>query len=167
MMDKVSEKIWALVEPVAKAGGFDLVRVNFGGGGTPTLQIMAERPDGSMSIDDCAKLSSDISALLDAEDPLAGEYLLEVSSPGIDRPLVRPRDFKRYLGHEARLELYEKSDGQRRFKGVITAADDTGAVRLKTDTGEKSFHIDDMKKAKLVMTDRLMDEAAAKQGRNG
>src|SRR6185312_14462692 len=99
------------------------------------VQLMAERPDGSITIDECEKISKQVSPVLDVADPVAGAYRLEVSSPGIDRPLVRPSDFEDWSGHEAKIELIEPVDGRRKFKGVLEGFED-GEVRLKADTGE-------------------------------
>ncbi|WP_246810115.1 ribosome maturation factor RimP [Methyloligella sp. GL2] len=125
-----------LAEPVLEELGFRLVRVRLTGEAGGTLQVMAEKPDGQISIDDCAIISRALSPLLDEQDPIAGEYNLEVSSPGIDRPLVRPSDFESYIGHEAKLELAEAIDGRKRFRGVIDGTEDDEArliVRLGED----------------------------------
>lgn len=138
--------------------GFELIRVTYGGGRKPTLQIMAERPDGTMTVDDCAKLSREISALLDVEDPLDGEYLLEVSSPGIDRPLTRPKDFMRWVGFDVKVELLEAMEGRRRFRGILKQADDDRIV-LDVDDIEDDVTVSysDISKAKLILTDELID----------
>jgi ribosome maturation factor RimP len=119
-----------LAEPVLAELGFRLVRVKISGRDGGTVQIMAERPKGGMSIDDCAAISRALSPVLDAYDPMPGRYRLEVSSPGIDRPLVRPSDFALWAGHEAKVELSELVEGRKRFRGVIEgiAKDE---VRLK------------------------------------
>ena len=108
-----------LAEPVLNELGFRLVRVKISGRDGGTVQIMAERPDGQMSVDDCATISRRLSPLLDAYDPMPGTYRLEMSTPGIDRPLVRPSDFAAWVGHEAKIELKEAVDGRKRFKGRI------------------------------------------------
>ena len=108
-----------LAEPVLEELGFRLVRVKVSARDGGTVQIMAERPDGQMSVDDCASISRRLSPVLDAYDPMPGRYRLEVSSPGIDRPLVRPSDFANFAGHEAKVELKELFDGRKRFRGVI------------------------------------------------
>ncbi len=117
-------RIARIVEPVANDLGYALVRVKVTAENGCTLQIMAEDADGRFTIDDCERLSKDVSPVLDVEDPIDREYHLEVSSPGIDRPLVRARDFRRYVGHEARVELSDLLDGRKRFRGLIKAADD-------------------------------------------
>jgi ribosome maturation factor RimP len=144
-----------LIEPTVEALGFELIRVTYGGGRKPTLQIMAERPDGTMSVDDCARLSRDVSALLDVEDPLSGEFLLEVSSPGIDRPLTRRKDFERWLGFDAKVELGTQIDERRRFRGVMKSLEGN-ELKLVIDEGEVILPFDDIQKAKLLLTDELM-----------
>lgn len=154
-----------LVEPVIEDMGYRLVRVRVTGENGATLQIMAERPDGTMTIDDCETVSRAVSPLLDVEDPMPGEYMLEVSSPGIDRPLVRLEDFDRWSGHQARVELVAGLEGRRRFRGVLlgTEADD-GAVTLRLDEdGETvSLAFGDIAEARLVMTDALIKESLAR-----
>ncbi len=121
-----------LAEPVLDELGFRLVRVKVSGRDGGTVQIMAERPDGTMSIDDCAAISRRLSPVLDAYDPMPGGYRLEVSSPGIDRPLVRPSDFANWAGHEAKVELREMVDGRKRFRGVIEGvAKDEARLRIE------------------------------------
>jgi ribosome maturation factor RimP len=121
-----------LAEPVLGELGFRLIRVNVSGRDGGTVQIMAERPDGSITLDDCALISHRLSPLLDAYDPMPGSYRLEISSPGIDRPLVRPSDFETWKGHEAKIELTQMLDGRRRFRGLIEGlAGDS--VRLKLE----------------------------------
>ncbi|GAB4127274.1 MAG: hypothetical protein Kow00104_12560 [Rhodothalassiaceae bacterium] len=160
----IADTISALIAPTVEALGFELVRVTFGGERRPKLQVMAERPDGTMSIADCADLSHEISALLDVEDPVPGEYVLEVSSPGIDRPLTRRKDFERWAGHEARIELLHAQDGRRRFRGVLLGlADD--CVRIEVEGTEIALPLADVAKAKLVLTDALL-EAARRTERN-
>ena len=120
-----------LAEPVLEELGFRLVRVKVSGRDGGTVQIMAERAGGEMSIEDCAVISRSLSPVLDAYDPMPGHYNLEVSSPGIDRPLVRPSDFALWVGHEAKVELKEPVDGRKRFRGVIEGiADDEARLRI-------------------------------------
>lgn len=156
-------RILDMVEPAARGLGLDIVRVRVTGSQTPTLQIMAERPDGTMTVAACAKLSRALNPILEVEDPIAGEYSLEVSSPGIDRPLTRRGDFARWPGHEVKVELsYPNAEGRKRFHGWIEReADGVVALRLK-DGGEASIAIDDMSKAVLVLTDKLIQDARAK-----
>jgi ribosome maturation factor RimP len=157
----IAERVIALVEPAVAAAGYELVRIRMFPG-TKTLQIMAERPDGTMDVEDCANLSRRLSLVLDAADPIGGEYNLEVSSPGIDRPLVKPADFERYKGHEARFELVEPIDGRKRFKGdILSLEGDQVRVAVKGGRpGEEVLvpltKIDD---SKLILTDRLIDQA--------
>jgi ribosome maturation factor RimP len=154
----------AVVEPVLGDLGFRLVRVKIQGDGRDRIvQLMAERPDGSITVDDCEAISKGISPVLDVADPVSGAYRLEVSSPGIDRPLVRPSDFEDWSGHEAKIELTEPIDGRRRFKGVLEGFED-GEVRIKADTGEQGIQhlglpVHLIADAKLVLTDELIREA--------
>ena len=154
----LNERVREIIEPTAQALGFDLVRVTYGGGRTPTLQIMAERPDGTMAIEDCEALSREVSALLDVEDPIAGEYNLEVSSPGIDRPLTRAKDFQRWQGFDAKLELDEAQDGRRRFSGVLGGMDGE-EVLIETQEGPARVPLSRVVKAKLILTDALIEAA--------
>jgi ribosome maturation factor RimP len=158
----VARRVAGLVEPVLDGLGYRLVRVRLTGQDGRILQIMAERPDGSFLIDDCEKASRAISPLLDVEDPVAGSYMLEVSSPGIDRPLVRPEDFERWAGHEAKIEMLEPIDGRRRFRGMLEGFAD-GEVRLflpPSEAGGEEVLIglafDNVAEARLVMTDALI-----------
>lgn len=118
LMTKVAE-LQSLIEPVAQALGYSLVRVRMSASRHPVLQVMAERADGLMEVDDCARLSRAISALFDEVDPIESEYSLEVSSPGIDRPLTRRRDYESFAGHEARIDLKAPLEGRKRIKGVL------------------------------------------------
>jgi ribosome maturation factor RimP len=126
-----------LAEPVLEELGFRLVRVKVSGRDGGTVQIMAERPSGEMSVEDCAKISRGLSPVLDAHDPMPGQYRLEVSSPGIDRPLVRPSDFALWAGHEAKIELTELVDGRKRFRGLIEGVA-KNEVRLKIELEGKA-----------------------------
>jgi ribosome maturation factor RimP len=156
---EIEIRILDMIEPEAKTLGLDVVRVRLTGSRPPTLQIMAEKPDGSMDVEDCAKLSRRLSPLLDAEDPIVGEYSLEVSSPGIDRPLTRKGDFAKWIGHEVRVEIGVPIDGRKRFHGFI-AGESNGVAELKLkDGGAASIPVDDMVKAHLVLTDKLIQEA--------
>jgi ribosome maturation factor RimP len=145
-----------MITPSIEAMGFELVRVQLSGNQRRTLQIMAEPHDGrQMSVDDCADLSRAISAVLDVEDPISDGYSLEVSSPGIDRPLTRSKDYERFAGHEAKIETNEPVDGQKRFRGTIVNLTD-GNLRLMTETGEVTLPLTVIHKAKLVLTDALI-----------
>jgi len=155
-----------LIEPEAKALGFDLVRVvMIGGASDPTLQVMAERPDTrQLGISDCEALSRRLSELLDAEeaegrDPIPGGYRLEVSSPGIDRPLTRLKDFADWQGHEARLKLSETVDGARQVTGDIAGVDGE-TIRITGSAGERRIPFSAIASAKLVLTDRLIAATA-------
>jgi ribosome maturation factor RimP len=146
-----------IVAPTVAGMGYELVRVAMSRGGT--LQIMVEPADGRpMGVEDCATLSRALSAVLDVEDPIPGSYTLEVSSPGIDRPLTRPKDYVRWAGHLARLETAEPIDGRRRFKGTLLGLADE-VVRLRLDDGkEAAVPLSKVTKAKLELTDALLDE---------
>lgn len=153
-----ADSVGLLIEPTLQAMGYALVRVALAGSaGRPTLQVMAERNDGAgMSVDDCAAISEAVSAILDVEDPISGAYTLEVSSPGIDRPLVKKADYERFAGFEAKLETAQPVDGRKRFRGRLLGAA-TDAVRVKLDTGEEvELPLDRIAKAKLVLTDELI-----------
>lgn len=170
----LSARIAALVEPVLEDMGFRLVRVRMTGQDGTTLQIMAERPDGTMTIEDCSEASRVVSPLLDVEDPIAGDYNLEMSSPGIDRPLVRRSDFSRWAGYRAKVETAELIDGRKRFRGTIVAPEGE-TLRLLVDgdggaPGEVVLPFDLIAEARLVMTDDLIREALRRQkeaGRGG
>jgi ribosome maturation factor RimP len=162
----MDRRLAALVRPVIEGMGFELVRVRLMGGAQPTLQIMAERPDGTMEVDDCGRISTAIGALLDVEDPIAESYTLEVSSPGIDRPLTRLRDFDRWDGHLARIETAELIDGRRRFKGILQGtAEDEVLIALEEDGSPVTIGLkfEWLSDAKLVLTDDLI--RAALRGR--
>ena len=115
----IDRRLADIVTPVIEGLGFELVRIRLMGGKTRTLQIMADRPDGGIEVDDCGEISTAVSAVLDVEDPIEDNYILEVSSPGIDRPLTRLKDFEMWKGWEARIETTELIDGRRRFKGTL------------------------------------------------
>jgi len=159
-MDPI-RRVENMIEPMLADMGFELVRVLMFGSKRPTLQIMAEPRDGGpMTVEHCTEISHAVSALLEVEDPISGAYLLEVSSPGIDRPLVKPKDYERFAGHEARLEMRVLIGGRRRFQGRIAGFRD-GAVHLDTEQGEVALPIEDIQQAKLVLTDELLAAAAA------
>jgi ribosome maturation factor RimP len=153
-------RIKELIEPAAADLGFEIVRVRLYGGAPKTLQVMAERADGTMSIADCAALSRAISPLLDVADPIAGGYRLEVSSPGIDRPLTRPKDFTRWAGHEAKIELERPLDGHKRFRGLLRGLEGNMVSLELSDTHEMvALLLADIGEAKLVLTDELLKSA--------
>jgi ribosome maturation factor RimP len=158
-----TQEVAELIEPTLRDMGFELVRVLLMGGQRPTLQIMAERLDGeAMTVDHCAEISHAVSALLDVADPIAGAYRLEVSSPGLDRPLVRKVDFERFAGFEVRVETEVPIDGRRRFRGRLLglAGDD---LRILLAEGERTIPYTAIKKAKLVVTDELLAAAQAER----
>lgn len=154
-----TNRIAQTIEPSLAAMGYRLVRVVITSGRRATLQIMAEPVDDRpMTVDDCAEISRSLSALLDVADPIAGAYMLEVSSPGIDRPLVRPEDYERFSGFEARIELARPLEGRKRFRGRLLGLAG-GFVRLVTDAGEAQLPLNDVARAKLVLTDDLIAAA--------
>ncbi|HXV73786.1 MAG TPA: ribosome maturation factor RimP [Sphingomonadales bacterium] len=155
MKQAIEERLERLLAPAVEALGFDLVRVKLSGGRRPTLQVMAEKPDRTMGVEDCAYLSRELSAVLDAEDVIPGGYVLEVSSPGIDRPLTRLKDFAAFAGFEAKVETRLPRGGQRRFRGKLKGVAG-GNIRLETENGIESFAVNDVEKAKLVLTDDLI-----------
>jgi ribosome maturation factor RimP len=155
-----------LIEPVAESLGLDIVRVRLMGGTLRRrLQIMAERPDDhDIAIEECARLSRAVSEIFDAADPIAGEYLLEVSSPGIVRPLTRLSDFDLFEGYEARLETDRMVEGRKRFKGVLAGAeDDNIAIDLEGEDETALIPFEWLVDAKLVLTDELMKAGAEKR----
>jgi ribosome maturation factor RimP len=157
-VDRIRQ-VTELIEPTLRDMGLELVRVLVSGGQRPTLQIMVERGDQApTTLDACAEVSHAVSALLDVADPLPGAYRLEVTSPGLDRPLVRRADYERFAGLEARLETELPIEGRRRFRGrLLGLAGDQ--VRLALPEGEMSVPFDAIKKAKLVLTDELLAAA--------
>ncbi len=159
------KRLAEIVRPVVEDMGFELVRLRLMGGKRKTLQIMAERPDGTMEIEECAGLSRALSAVLDVEDPILEEYDLEVSSPGIDRPLTRLVDFERWEGYEAKLETEELIEGRRRFKGILAGVAD-GEVLIEIPEGTIGLDFAWLSDAKLVLTDELVAESLkAAEGR--
>jgi ribosome maturation factor RimP len=162
-------RVARLVEPVLDGLGFRLVRVRMIGAAGRTLQIMAERPDGTMTIENCEAASRAISPLLDVEEPVSGRYDLELSSPGIDRPLVRPEDFERWSGHEAKVEMIVPQAGRRRFRGLLEGFAD-GQIRLTVDPADGgneralvSLPFAEVSEAKLILTDRLIADARTRR----
>jgi ribosome maturation factor RimP len=155
-----------LIEPTVDAMGYELVRVIVAGRERPTLQIMAERKDRkAMTLGDCENLSRAVSAKLDVEDPIKAQYVLEVSSPGIDRPLTRGADFDRFKGHEARIETKFPVEGRKRFSGRLSGRQGD-AVRIETQEGPATLPLAEIARAKLLLTDELIaatraEEAAA------
>lgn len=157
-------RVAAIVEPILLDMGYRLVRVRMLGQNGLTLQILAEKPDGTMAVEDCEAVSKAVSPVLDVDDPIGKAYHLEISSPGIDRPLVRRSDFDRWAGFEAKLELSVPLDGRKRFRGwVLGTRDDTGGMRLlqalEDGTQEVWFPLDSVAEAKLVLNDALIRES--------
>jgi len=150
-----------LIEPEVKALGLDLVRVAMTGGRSdPTLQVMAERPDTrQLDLDDCQAISRRLSDLLDEQDPIEGSYRLEVSSPGIDRPLTRQKDYADWAGHEARLKLAETLGGAKQVSGVLQGID-KGIVLVSTPKGDREVPYESIASAKLLLTDKLINATA-------
>jgi ribosome maturation factor RimP len=154
-----TNRIAQAIEPTLEAMGYSLVRVVITSGRRPTLQVMAERLDVEpMTVEDCAQISHSVSAVLDVADPIAGAYMLEISSPGIDRPLVRAQDYDRFSGFEARIELARPIEGRRRFRGRLLGTW-AGRVRLVTEAGEVRLPLVDVTRAKLILTDDLIQAA--------
>ena len=155
-----TNRIAQTVEPALEAMGYRLVRVVITSGRRATLQVMAERLDDQpMTVDDCAQISRSVSALLDVADPIAGSYMLEISSPGIDRPLVRTEDYDRFRGLEAKIELARPIDGRKRFRGRLLGTSG-GNLRLAVEAGEMELPLDAVARAKLVLTDDLIAAAS-------
>jgi ribosome maturation factor RimP len=154
----IDRRLAEIVQPVIEGLGFELVRLRLMGGLDKTLQIMAERPEGGIEVDDCGRISTAVSAVLDVEDPIAEAYTLEVSSPGIDRPLTRLKDFEDWSGYEAKIETSEMIDGRRRFRGVLAGVEGD-EVLIAIEEGTIGLKFDWLSDAKLVLTDELIREA--------
>ncbi|CUH64921.1 Ribosome maturation factor RimP [Thalassovita gelatinovora] len=157
----MDRRLAEIITPVIEDMGFELVRVRLMGGKTHTLQIMAERPEGGIEVDECAKISTAVSAVLDVEDPILDQYILEVSSPGIDRPLTRLKDFETFEGYEVKIETTEMIDGRRRFKGMLAGVEgDEVLINLDQDGAEVTvgLNFDWLSDAKLVLTEDLIKE---------
>ncbi|WP_134725316.1 ribosome maturation factor RimP [Paracoccus luteus] len=155
----IDRRLAEIIQPVIEDLGFELVRLRLQGGRTATLQIMADRPEGGINVDDCADISTAVSATLDVEDPLEDAFHLEVSSPGIDRPLTRLKDFATFEGYEARVETNQPIDGRKRFKGVLAGVEGDEVLLNIEDRGEThtiGLNFDWLSDAKLVLTDELI-----------
>lgn len=161
----IDRRLAEIIQPVIEGMGYELVRIRLQGGRTATLQIMADRPEGGIDVEDCADISTAVSAVLDVEDPLEDAYHLEVSSPGIDRPLTRLKDFARWAGHEAKVELKASVEGRKRFRGLLFGVD-AGTVRILVDGTEMTFAFADVHDAKLILTDELIKAASGEQLQN-
>ncbi|MEM8658115.1 MAG: ribosome maturation factor RimP [Pseudomonadota bacterium] len=155
---QMDRRLAAIVQPTIESMGYELVRLRFMGGKTPRLQIMADTPEGGIEVDDCAKISRAVSAHLDVEDPIEGEYALEVSSPGIDRPLTRLKDFEAFEGYEVRLQTEALIAGRKKFKGQLRGVQD-GEVLIEIAEGTIGLEFDWLVDAKLVLTDELIAES--------
>jgi ribosome maturation factor RimP len=153
----IDRRMAEIITPVIEDMGYELVRVRLMSGKTTTLQVMADKPDGGIEVDDCAEISNAISAVMDVEDPILDAYALEVSSPGIDRPLTRLKDFDMFEGYEAKIETSDLIDGRRRFKGVLAGVEGD-EVLINLDEGTIGLQFDWLSDAKLVLTDDLIKE---------
>ena len=166
----IDRRLAEIVGPTIEGLGFELVRIRLQGGRHPLLQIMADRPEGGIDVDDCAAISTAVSAVLDVEDPIEDNYILEVSSPGIDRPLTRLKDFDMWVEYEARLETTEMIDGRRRFKGVLQGTEGD-EVLIEIEEGGESITIglkfDWLSDAKLLLTDELIAEVLRQRKESG
>jgi ribosome maturation factor RimP len=164
----LAARVAAVAEPVVEQLGFRLVRVRVSGAEGCTVQIMAERPDGTMSVDDCEEVSRALSPVLDVADPIDRAYRLEISSPGLDRPLVRKSDFDRHAGHLVKIEMARPVDGRKRFRGAISGTEGE-ALRIARDDAREDepaevlLPIEDMSEAKLVLTDELVADALRRE----
>jgi len=153
----IDRRMAEIITPVIEDLGYELVRVRLMTGKNTILQIMADKPEGGIEVDDCAKISTAVGATLDVEDPIVEEYALEVSSPGIDRPLTRLKDFENFEGYEAKIETTELIDGRRRFKGQLAGIDGTD-VLINVEEGTIGLQFNWLSDAKLVLTDELIAE---------
>jgi ribosome maturation factor RimP len=166
----IDRRLADIVGPVIEGLGFELVRIRLMGGRTRILQIMADRPDGGIEVDDCATISTAVSAVLDVEDPIEENYVLEVSSPGIDRPLTRLKDFDMWVDYEARIETTELIDGRRRFKGTLQGTEGD-EVLIEIEEGGQPLTIglkfDWLSDAKLILTDELIAEMLRQRKASG
>jgi ribosome maturation factor RimP len=153
----IDRRMAEIITPVIEDLGYELVRVRLMSGKNTILQIMADKPEGGIEVDDCAKISMAVGATLDVEDPIVDEYALEVSSPGIDRPLTRLKDFENFEGYEAKIETTELIDGRRRFKGQLAGIDGSD-VLINVEEGTIGLQFDWLSDAKLVLTDELIAE---------
>ncbi|SFS85315.1 ribosome maturation factor RimP [Sulfitobacter marinus] len=162
----IDRRMAEIITPVIEDMGFELVRVRLMSGKQTTLQIMADRPDGGIEVDELAEVSQAVSAVLDVEDPIIEEYTLEVSSPGIDRPLTRLKDFDMFEGYEAKIETGDLIDGRRRFKGAL-AGIDGDEVLINVEEGTIGLKFDWLTDAKLVLTDDLIKEMLRQRKASG
>lgn len=166
----IDRRLADIVGPVIEGLGFELVRIRLMGGKTRTLQIMADRPEGGIIVEDCATISTAVSAVLDVEDPVEDNYILEVSSPGIDRPLTRLKDFDVWADYEARIETTELIDGRRRFKGNLRGTEgEEILIEIEEPTGKVTIGLkfDWLSEAKLILTDELIAEMLRQRKASG
>ena len=164
MTNILMNKIAKLIEPTIEGFGFELVRVQLFSspkGGASTLQVMVESEDGTMTVEGCAKISRGISVIMDVEDPIDSEYVLEVSSPGLDRPLTRLKDFANYAGFETKVEMNKTVDNRKRYRGKLLGIEDD-LILMDVEGEVCKFSFSDIQKAKLVMTDVLVAFASAR-----
>ncbi|MFT4960173.1 MAG: ribosome maturation factor RimP [Paracoccaceae bacterium] len=162
----IDRRLAAIISPVLEDMGYELVRVRLMSGKYSILQIMADKPDGGIEVDDCAEISTAVSATLDVEDPILDAYTLEVSSPGIDRPLTRLKDFAMFEGYEAKIETDELIDGRRRFKGELAGVEGN-EVLINIAEGTIGLQFDWLSDAKLVLTDDLIKEMLRQRKNSG
>ena len=162
----IDRRLAEIITPVIEDMGFELVRVRLMSGKSTILQVMDDRPAGGIEVDECAKISQAIGAVLDVEDPILDEYALEVSSPGIDRPLTRLKDFDAFEGYEAKIETTELIDGRRRFKGELAGVEG-GEVLINVEEGTIGLQFDWLSDAKLVLTDDLIKEMLRQRKASG
>lgn len=166
----IDRRLAGIIGPTIEGLGFELVRIRLMGGKQRILQIMADRPDGGIEVDECARISTAVSAVLDVEDPIEDNYILEVSSPGIDRPLTRLKDFEMWKGWEARIETSELIDGRRRFKGALAGVEDDEVLIQIEEAGEEitiGLKFDWLSDAKLILTDELIAEMLRQKKASG
>jgi ribosome maturation factor RimP len=161
-MTSLEARLAAIIAPRLELMGFELVRVAVLGKERPTVQVMADRADGSqITVEDCQNISHDVSAAIDVDDPIPGAWTLEVSSAGIDRPLTRVKDWNRFAGHLVRAETFFPQNGRKRFAGIVLGADETSA-RIRLDDGQEvAIRHPDIRRAKLVLTDALIEATAS------
>lgn len=162
----IDRRLAEIIAPVIEDMGFELVRVRLMSGKETTLQVMADKPDGGIEVDDCADISTAISAVMDVEDPILDAYMLEVSSPGIDRPLTRLKDFETFEGYEAKLETTDLIDGRKRFRGVLAGVEGDD-VLINIEEGTIGLNFDWLAEAKLVLTDDLIKEMLRRRKATG
>ncbi len=162
----IDRRLAEIITPVIEDMGFELVRVRLMSAKSTTLQVMADKPDGGIEVDDCARISTAIGTVLDVEDPILDEYSLEVSSPGIDRPLTRLKDFEAFEGYEAKIETSDLIDGRRRFKGELAGVEGD-EVLINVEEGTIGLKFEWLTDAKLVLTDDLIKEMLRQRKASG